>query len=1202
MASRSLGRWVLGAVGSLAGAALLVYLLRWPLFGSLVRDEVHELVGRALHADPDIGSLGGDLLSGIVAKRVTLTPLAGAPFVRARADRVEVDYGFLGLGELRVTVVGARVELAGPGPGSGGPRPPEGAVPDALEALRSFEFPGRLLVRDSKVILPDGRDVRILRGALRRGSWDLLARTEGAGSVDLQARFEPGGALRIRAEASDGPLSHLRILMRDAPGPLRPLTIEAEVARHPLRFEGTARMTKAGLASVKGTLSADGASGRLSLDLPSGRVSLSLAGAVPIRHAGLDAVVGLRVRLEGPLAGAAQDWTVHEADLSIRDGSFRSLRFDRARLVFSPGNASRLPWQATVVRGDDHLGLRGTLRWSEFPDIDATVRLAVEDLAPYLRLMRPEPPLDAREVRIRGRFRYEGGSPSFEGRIGAGRGSVQGRSWDEVHADVALSTEALRVRSLSLRGLPVVPRLEGSASFEKDHADRWHLEAFLRSGEDSLSIAGEFRSAEDLQIRLKFSGSPGGILPSALGQVNADGRVVRREDLIRLRLSIEAQGCQLDAPEVRVRRQQAGWQSEWDSGSLRLRDGRVLRVGEGAFDLESGMRARVRLAFHLDQPSVDARIQARASWSPTAVSVEASAPTLSVGGRSLTPLLLRASLDRAREEIDLDLRWGVERGDHLLAAGRLGPTHDLRLDLRIDSLDSHVLETLFPSVDLGGGVSLLAHVGGTRGRPDVAGALHLRGVSIGKVPPITLAFPFDTVNDTLMIRESIQATPFGRLSVKAAVPLEPNRELSVDFHVDHENLELLTDQFVPSARIRMPGATMSARASVRGTLRKPLVRGDLTIEARTLVPPPPFGRIRELQLRASADPGGVELRATGVMGYGPLRLDGSWHWDRPDGALRARLAGRRLLVVEDALSRVRASPDLTLSRDVEGRWRLSGTIDVPLVLSDRELGGSGAGETPGARAVSVPRLALPQAPGGGILLPGVRTPAPIGLDIRILAAGELRVENSVVGALLEGEARLQGTAEQPAVSGAVRARSGEIKLATGIFVRIEEARADVPADPQQAPSIHFKGRVGYGESSILVLVEGPLSRPTLILESNPPRPQQELLAYLAFGRLPGELTEGQALSTLAVKVFEHFTDAWPQAEPEVGLLERLSLDAVDPENPVERRLPWELTPIGTARGTIVRTEYVLNRFISIVAEAGSEGDVGGNLKLRVSFR
>jgi hypothetical protein len=144
--------------------------------------------------------------------------------------------------------------------------------------------------------------------------------------------------------------------------------------------------------------------------------------------------------------------------------------------------------------------------------------------------------------------------------------------------------------------------------------------------------------------------------------------------------------------------------------------------------------------------------------------------------------------------------------------------------------------------------------------------------------------------------------------------------------------------------------------------------------------------------------------------------------------------------------------------------------------------------------------------------------------------------------------------------------------------------------------------VGRFNREIVVLITGPMARPTLRLQSNPPRSQEDLLAILAFGRAPGSIAGTDALGTLTGKVIDIFSDAWPDAEAEEGFWSKVAIDLAG-SSTVERPVaPWELPTRGTSRGTMVRTEYLLNEFFSIVGESDREANLSGDLKLRIRFR
>jgi hypothetical protein len=143
--------------------------------------------------------------------------------------------------------------------------------------------------------------------------------------------------------------------------------------------------------------------------------------------------------------------------------------------------------------------------------------------------------------------------------------------------------------------------------------------------------------------------------------------------------------------------------------------------------------------------------------------------------------------------------------------------------------------------------------------------------------------------------------------------------------------------------------------------------------------------------------------------------------------------------------------------------------------------------------------------------------------------------------------------------------------------------------------------VGAGEGAIEVIVEGPLENPALILRSDPPQPQKDLLAKLAFGLGMGSFSNETAAATLAVYVYAQTQDNWPSADRKESFLDKFRPTVVPGETSQQRRVPWQLPPSGTLRSTSLRTEYVYNSFFSIVAETNREGDVAGDLRLRIRF-
>jgi hypothetical protein len=408
--------------------------------------------------------------------------------------------------------------------------------------------------------------------------------------------------------------------------------------------------------------------------------------------------------------------------------------------------------------------------------------------------------------------------------------------------------------------------------------------------------------------------------------------------------------------------------------------------------------------------------------------------------------------------------------------------------------------------------------------------------------------------------------------------------------------------------LAIEGVPAAPSISLSGMLRaSPGYRTvDVDVAGPKIVLGPPVASVlTDLVVRGRLDERGVELYTLdGRLDHGPFRAIGRWDFRTERKEARGHLVGENVLVLSDKLGRVRVSPDVWVSGSAEAGWKVDGSAELPSLVFYGELGDPQASRQGPVKAAAAPKLRLAPAPGGGFLIPsGLAGGERIALDLELRTTREARVENSALGALVRADLRLGGTLAAPSISGALAAHRGEVKLATGVFLRIERLDVTLPQEEGHAGTIYFKGKSGKGAGAITVVISGPLDDPSLTLSSNPPRKQEELLATLAFGVAPGAVSGQDALGTLAVKVFEQATDAWPKAEPAESFWSRLSLSTADENAPdPEKRVPWQLPPTGSARGTIVRTEYLLNSFLSVVAESDREANVSGDLKVRFHFR
>jgi len=1195
-------RILLWSTAGLAVAVVALYLLRWPLLEGTIRRKVAALMTEQLHATAEIKTLRGSLLHSISATDVTLVPGPTAPFRSARADRVTVTYGFLGSGETSLTVEGVHVVLMS----KDGPAPPlHETIRDVVSVLRSLRFSGSVEARKVDVILPDGRVLALRDGRLDHGSWKLSLQTEGFGTIDGSATLLDDGAFRFEGNATDGPLRSARIEL-GAGADRVPLTVSTELLGHPLTWKGTASFEKERLTLAEGELSVKEGRARTIADFRSGRVQADVDAVISLdqEFKGDLAVTG---HGEGPIAGPVEGWTLREGAVRIRGGTFRSRRVDEADLALGPGSLAEISFIGKARSGEDTVEAEGVFRWRGKPDVDATVRASVADVAPWLALI-PEPPaVKALEVRVDGKFGLHDDSVSFDGSAATGPGSVEKQvSWKELALQGSFRPGHAELREGTVTGSNFAPSIAVTGKLDGET-----VLIRLKAGADAVDVGGRLEKNGDFEGRIRIDGPLDWLgarevaKPLALSDFHVDGKVRREKDDIRVLLDVSMDKAFQFSPSATIRRIQDEWAIALAPGAVTLQRGRIdysevlLRIAPGKISFQD-----------LKLLSTEPELAVRLSGSVTSEEKETRVVFVAADTRyrktPIDTLVARVSIDKSSGDVIPQLRWGKEDGDHLHVSGRVGKEKiDLQVEALARDLNNRPLLRLFlPSVDLEGAVSADVHVTGTTSKPEIAGKLSLDRLSTAGLPPLSLVIPVRTEGDLVRFSASEPDTPYGKIEIDGTVPLSVgDAPLDATLTISTVDFKPLLDHVAATTRPWIPQGDLRALVSIHGPPGKIRLSGRAEFFAAKFRPPHPLPEATDLRVWAQLDDEGVEIEtADGLLGRAPFWASGRWDLFLPGRPLALWVTAREALVVDDALTRLRVTPDAILSWREGSALKLTGRLEVPLVIFHREFNATAPGGRNAPREIATPRLRLIPSESGGFLIPGIEGLEALELGLKVKSTGEIRIENSVVGILLSVEGNLGGTAAEPALSGTLRSREhrGEVKLAPGNFMRVESAEAFLPEEPGRSPTVNFHGRVGTGEGAIQILVSGPMESPNLVLQSNPPQPQKDLLARLAFGVGPGKITGETGAATLALLLYDQAQDNWPDADRKETFFSRFRPQVI-PGETSERRVPWELPPSGTLKSTSLRTEYVYNAYFSIIGETNREGDVGGDLKLRIRF-
>jgi hypothetical protein len=1134
-----LRRRLITIAAAVAGVAILLYLLRWPLLGGLVRSRIAAVIAEELEGDLAEARFSGSLLFGAAAEDVVVRGRPDAAYREIRVRSARASYGLLGLGRLEVDVEGVEAVFVDPDP----ERPADGAktVRDAETIVRRFTFPGVLRGKQGVVVLPDGTRIDVREAYADPAALRAQARVPGFGEVEASLDRRPGG-FTARASAGEGPVRRARV---DRDGDDLRIALEVEGRE----VEGRVRLAPApdgSLHRAAGEFSAALGRARVEADFDRGRVEAR----VDLAHDLQDPVrarVSAVGRVAGPLLGPLRDWTVDGAVVRAERATWGGIAFDAVRVDVPDATLDAFSWKATARRGPDRFEGEGRYRRG---GLEGTLRAALETTAPYTAAV------SASDVEIRGRFRADEAF-RFTGRVTTGSGEAAGVGWSALDAEVDVGPHGVEAPAARVKGLPGAPdvALSGTVDFLKPG---YAVAAVARAGEDRLEVEGLLDEAGRFEGRLAGAAVLEGV------RVRAAGRVVRDGPALSLAL---------EPGEIGPVRH----------GPLRV------RVVEGRATVEE---TDVELA----DPGATARVAGTAAWTEGRLSGDVRARNVRVRGAALGGLSGRFARADGAEEIEVDAAWTGEGGAGAELRGRWGPASDLQLRGRVPDLAAPWLRPLLGEVrGLAGGVEADVRATGAARRPELSGRVSVLRLSVAGTEPLSFDLPVRAEGRRAQLDLVPLETPYGRLSMTAQLPLPGSgAPFEARARLEARNLPAFA-RFVPEAlRPHVPEGELDVDAEASGTSW----RATAALRVLSGKSPEPFGDLTVFSARAELDPAGLRVeRASGRLGGGPFEGSLRWDWDGP---LRAELRGRELLAVSTKLSRIRVTADVALTREPGETALLAGTVDVPLAILHEEPGSPGGGGGDGGLAVG--GLRLRPAPDGGVAVPGVPDVEGVRLDLRVRSSGEVRVENSIVGAMLQVDGRLRGTLQAPSASGSATVKSGEVKLPAAIFVRIEEARVEIPTEAGVDPFVHFVGRVGKGEGSIEIRVHGPLARPDLTLRSEPPRPEEELLARLAFGHAPGEVEGTAALGTLAFRIFEQYAAGWPTAEPQDGFFSNLRPTVVPAEEVEAHRAPWTLPPGRSPRGMMVRTEYLWTRHFSIVGEADREANVGGDMKLRLRFR
>ncbi len=403
-------------------------------------------------------------------------------------------------------------------------------------------------------------------------------------------------------------------------------------------------------------------------------------------------------------------------------------------------------------------------------------------------------------------------------------------------------------------------------------------------------------------------------------------------------------------------------------------------------------------------------------------------------------------------------------------------------------------------------------------------ARDLRSSSQSQLPPADLTVRLSGREGRLTLEGQATSPDIAPAVMKAAMPFHPAEWVQKPAHVLDESIVARVDlprldlsrfsTLIPAAD-RLDGI-ITGNVTASGKIGKPelkglleLTGGALRLKDKRFSPIQGLAASLDLSLdrlilrNLRADVAGGTLRSEGTLTVGQGKL----------GLLDFHLSADHLPIIRNDYLIVRANADLRLKGPWEGA-ALSGTIGAvdSIFYRDIELLPIG---TPFTRpsAAALPKIDPPKAQAAAI-------PEPFRnwqLDVAVRTQDPIIIRGNLANGGITGAMKIGGTLSMPAPDGEFRMRDFRASLPfSTLNVRSGTIRFKPPTGFD--PILEIRGSSEPRPYTINVFLYGTASNPQLLLTSNPPLPENEIMTLLATGTTTSGLEDPSVASSRALQL------------------------------------------------------------------------------------
>ena len=466
--------------------------------------------------------------------------------------------------------------------------------------------------------------------------------------------------------------------------------------------------------------------------------------------------------------------------------------------------------------------------------------------------------------------------------------------------------------------------------------------------------------------------------------------------------------------------------------------------------------------------------------------------------------------------------------DHLRAslapAGGTGPAALLdvvgkvspRLDLTASLTDvtPALARPFAPGLDATGVIALQARLTGTPAKPDgtvslTARDLHLRNGPGASLPPGTLDAKAVLASGTARIAARLDAGRQIALSLDGTAPTGATGALGLRAR---GTIDLAVANAVLGAEGRQAGGQLDLDIGVAGTVQAPQLDGTVRLQHGQIQDFAQGVRLTDIEALIAARGQSISIdRFMAHAGDGTLEASGTVGALLPGLPVDLHLTAQHARPLASDLLTAVLDMDITAKGQAQSRLDVAGSVTIE------------------SASINIPNSLPPSVATLNVIRPG-ETPAPaagsapsriVGLDLAVNSPGQIFVRGHGLDAEMAGKLHVGGTTTAPQVAGGFDMRRGTFSLAgvTLTFTRGRVAFNGAGVTNSIDPSLDFTAESFVDADVARLNVGGYASAPKITLSSNPPLPQDQVLALILFQQTSTKLSTTQ-LASLAAALAE----------------------------------------------------------------------------------